>query len=207
MKNERYNMSFTTGGLFLRESVEISELYLQDPDWENVRSQVLEENIFQFRKITSARRSFNEVLKRLKNLSQKELAFFVNTNAKEQKHLLWVAVCKTYRFIHDFALEVIREKYLRLEMEISNQDFQIFFYHKAELDPHLEELTERTRRNCRTTLFKIMYDADILTKEKLIIPAMFSNQFIDLIKDINIELLLLFPITDCDIQRFISNGK
>lgn len=206
MKNERYNMSFTTGGLFLRESVEIAELYLQNPDWESVRERALGENIFQFRKITSARRSLNEALKRLKNLSRKELEYLVNTNTKEQKQLLWVAVCKTYRFVHDFALEIIRDKYMRLEMEISNQDFQIFFNHKAELDPHLEELTERSRRNCRTTLFKIMYDADILTKDKLIIPAMFSNQFVNLIKEVDIELLLLFPITEGDIQRLLSNG-
>ncbi len=117
MKNENYNMSFTTGGLFLRESVEIAELYLQDHDWDSVKERALEENILQFRKVSSSIRSLQEILKRLYNLEEEELELLVNTNAKEQKQLLWLAVCKTYRFICDFAVEVIRDKFLRLDME------------------------------------------------------------------------------------------
>ena len=205
MKNERYIMSFTTGGLFLRESVEVAQLYLQDPDWEAVRDRALDHDIFQFRKRTSSRRSLNEVIKRLKNLEEAELRFLINSNSKEQKQLLWVDICKTYRFIREFAIEIIREKFLKLDMEITNKDFQIFYNYKAELDPHLEELTERTRRNCRTTVFKIMYDAEIVTKSKVIIPTMFSNRFINVTKEYDVEYLYTFPITEGDIQRLLGN--
>ena len=57
MNNVQYNMSFTTGGLFLHESTEVAEIYLQDPDWEIVRQKALEENVLQFRKLSSAKHS------------------------------------------------------------------------------------------------------------------------------------------------------
>ena len=138
MENKKYNMSFTTGGLFLRESVEVAELYLQDHDWDSVKERALEENILQFRKISSSKRSLQEILKRLWNLEEEELEFLIETNTKEQKQLLWLAICKTYRFIRDFAIEVIRDKFLRLDMEVNHADFDVFFYNKAEQDPHLD---------------------------------------------------------------------
>ena len=205
MKNERYNMSFTTGGLFLRESVEIAELYLQDHDWDSVKERALEENILQFRKVSSSIRSMQEILKRLWNLEEEELEFLIDTNTKEQKQLLWLAICKTYRFIRDFAIEVIRDKFLRLDMEVTHADFDIFFYHKAEQDPHLEELTEKTRKKCRTVLFQIMREADIISSNNLIIPAMFSKRFVDVIKEYDVEYLYTFPITEGDIKRLLEN--
>jgi hypothetical protein len=205
MKNDHYNMSFTTGGLFLRESIEVAEMYLQDPDWETVRERALEENVLQFRKISSAKRSLQEVLKRLWHLEEEELEFLVNTTPKNQKQLLWIAICKTYRFIRDFAVEVIRDKFLKLDMEIGYSDFDIFYFNKAEQDPHLEELTELTRKKCRTVLFQIMREVEIITVNGLIIPTMFSYQLIDVIKDYDSEYLYAFPITEGDIQRLLSN--
>jgi hypothetical protein len=144
-------------------------------------------------------------LKRLKNLSDAELTLLINTQTKEQKQLLWLAICKTYRFIFDFAVEVIREKFLRLDMEMSHTDFDIFFYNKAEIDPHLEELSDKTRKKCSTVLFQIMREADIISSNNLIIPTMFSNLFIDVIKEIDVVYLYTFPITYGDIQRLLGN--
>lgn len=205
MNEDHYNMSFTTGGLFLRESIEVAEIYLQDPDWETVRERALEENVLQFRKLSSAIRSLQEVLKRLKNLEEEELDFFVNTNTKNQKQLLWIAVSKTYRFIRDFAIEVIRDKFLRLDMELNYSDFDIFYFNKAEQDPHLEELTEQTRKKCRTVLFQIMREAGIITANNLIIPTMFSEQLVNVVKQFDPEYLYAFPITEGDIQRLLSD--
>ena len=128
MKNAQYNMSFTTGGLFFHESLEIADLYCQMSDWAQVREQSLANNVLQFRKESSTKRSLQEILKRLKNLSEPELSLLVNTHTKEQKQLLWLAICKTYRFVYEFAIEVIREKFIRLDMELSYVDFDVFFY-------------------------------------------------------------------------------
>ncbi|MCA9819149.1 MAG: DUF1819 family protein, partial [Cyanobacteria bacterium HKST-UBA01] len=45
MSNDRYSMSFTTGSLFHRESVELAALYLDLGDWNSVRDKVVAENL------------------------------------------------------------------------------------------------------------------------------------------------------------------
>jgi len=44
-----YQMSFTTGGLFYHESLQVAELYEKTGDWRKTRKQVLSENILQAR--------------------------------------------------------------------------------------------------------------------------------------------------------------
>ncbi len=41
MSAEKYNMSFTAGALFQKESVSIAKLYLEKTDWDEVRQEVI----------------------------------------------------------------------------------------------------------------------------------------------------------------------
>ena len=41
---------------------------------------------------------------------------------QEQKQILWFAICKRYAFIREFAIEVLHEKYLRLDYELTEFD-------------------------------------------------------------------------------------
>ena len=59
MSNDKYCMSFTTGGMFHHESVNLAVLYLDIEDWNAVRAEVVAENLLQARfanrmKLTSA---------------------------------------------------------------------------------------------------------------------------------------------------------
>jgi hypothetical protein len=58
--HQTYNMSFTAGGLFLRESVEIAKLYLEIQDWKLVRVRALQQNVIQSRTESSAVRVIRE---------------------------------------------------------------------------------------------------------------------------------------------------
>jgi hypothetical protein len=68
-----YNMSFTAGGLFIRESVELAELYLILGDWNIVRSKALADNLIQSRTSSSAIRVCREICQRLEGLHVAEL--------------------------------------------------------------------------------------------------------------------------------------
>jgi hypothetical protein len=48
MTTERYRLSFTAGGLFVREAPTIVERYLQTADWVGTRSQVRTETCCSF---------------------------------------------------------------------------------------------------------------------------------------------------------------
>ena len=61
----RYRLSFTSGGLLVREAVVAAPLYLRLRDWPKVRSVIDEENPLQTRTVASGRRLARELVQRL----------------------------------------------------------------------------------------------------------------------------------------------
>ncbi|MEP6957936.1 MAG: BrxA family protein [Nitrospirota bacterium] len=94
-------MSFTTGGIFHRESVKIATLYLELRDWDAVRDKVLSDNLLQARTRETSKRLCREIISRLNKLSSHELNLLVHATSQEQGYLLWIAVCRRYKFIAD----------------------------------------------------------------------------------------------------------
>ena len=112
MANAIYLMSFTAGALLYRESVTVAESYAELADWDALRDRMLAGNRLQVRTANAARRMYREVRTRLQTLTPDEMAMLRDGSRSEQGYVLWLAACKRYRFIHDFAVEVVREKYL-----------------------------------------------------------------------------------------------
>ena len=140
MKPERYSMSFTTGSLFHRESVELAALFLDQGEWNAVRDKVLSGNLLQARTLNTLKRVCSEIISRLKTLGPREIELLSHGSAQEQGYLLWIAVCRRYKFIADFAIEVIRERYISLKIDLHYEDYDSFFNRKSEWHPELDEI-------------------------------------------------------------------
>ena len=78
------------------------------------------------RKASSAQRSIREIVNRLRWLSDDELEVFIESERGEQAALLWLAACRAYRFIREFAVEVLNERFLSLRTDITYDDFDAF---------------------------------------------------------------------------------
>jgi len=201
MSTDRYSMSFTTGSLFHRESVMLAALYLDLGDWDSVRDKVISDNVLQTRTLNTLKRVCREVISRLKTLSPGELKFLLETSHQEQAYLLWLAVCRRYRFIADFAIEVLRERYITLKTDLNYEDYDSFFNQKSEWHSELDEIRPATRSKLRQVLFKILHEADLLSANNIISAAMLSQQLIDLISHGNPREILYFPIFESDLER------
>ncbi len=201
MSNDRYGASFTTGGLFRRESVKLAGLYLELGDWISVRDRVVAENLLQFRTLGTSKRICREVVSRLKTLSPDELEFLVETNHPEQAYLLWIAVCRRHKFIADFAVEVLRERYITLKPDLTCEDFDSFLNRKSEWHSNLDEIRPATRNKLRQVLFKMLREADLLTAGNTINPAMPGPNLIDLIVRGNRRDLSFFPAFESDLKE------
>ena len=101
-------MSFTRGPLFLQESLTLLELHKTHQDWKLVRKHAVEENALQTRTLTTLKNTCGEIISRLKHLTSAECAWILKASTQEQAYLLWVAICRRYAFIADFAVEVLR---------------------------------------------------------------------------------------------------
>lgn len=200
MSNDRYSMSFTTGSLFHRESVKLAKLYLDLGDWNSVRNKVIAENLLQTRTLNTLKRVCREVVSRLKTLSSGELEFLIEGSHQEQAYLLWLAVCRRYRFIADFAIEVLRERYITLKTDLTHEDFDSFFNRKSEWHSELDEISPATRNKLRQVLFKILRQTDLLTANNMINAAMLSPRLLDVIPKINHRDVLYFPVFESDLK-------
>jgi hypothetical protein len=201
MGTDRYSMSFTTGTIFYRESVNLAELYLEFGDWNFVRDKVISENLLQARTQNTLKRVCCEILSRLKTLSSSELDLLVNTNPQEQCYLLWLAVCRRYRFIADFAVEILREHYITLKTDLRHEDFDLFFNKKSEWCPELEAVRPVTKNKLRQVLFKILREVGLLTTNNTINAAILSPRLLEVIRHGNRRDVLFFPAFESDIRE------
>ena len=202
MKTETYSLSFTTGTLLHRESVVMAEQFLALQDWNAVRDAVVGKNLLQARTLNSSKRLCQEVSSRLKTLSEAEIDLVVKGTLQEQNYLLWLGVCRRYRFIADFAKEILHERFIRLSPVLTYDDFDIFFNQKAEWHEEMDRIRPATKVKLRQVLFKMLREAGLLTTDNQITPALLSPRLIQAIAQENPPDILIFPAFEFDLMQW-----
>jgi hypothetical protein len=201
MKHVKYSMSFTTGTLFHRESVNLAGLYLDLSDWNSVRDKVIAENLLQTRTLNTLKRVCREIISRLKTLRPNELEYLVANTPDEQACLLWLAVCRRYLFVADFAIEVLHERFITLKTDLPKEEFDTFFNRKAEWHSELDHITESTRRKLSQVLFKILRETGLITADNQINAVSITPGVMELLESSDRREILYFPMTESDLTR------
>jgi hypothetical protein len=190
----KYKMSFALGGLHLNESVEVARLHCPGQAWSGTLQRALDDGVVSLPKAASRRRTLREIVNRLSTLEPVELSFLIEeADRNEQQALLWVATCRAYRFVHEFATEVLRERYLSYQLDLPLESFDILFDAKAEWDEDLAGLSASTRAKLRQVLFRIMREAQIISEENRILSAYVSPRLKQLLEAECPQDLQLFP--------------
>ena len=170
--HDRYALSFTSGALLAREAVIAAPLFLDVRDWGLVRDQLRSENMFQARTASSGFRLAREVAQRLAVLTDPELELLRDASPSERGHLMWVAACRRYALIGDFAEEVVRERFLLLTPTLGYDDFDSFVRGKALWHPELAEVKDSTLQKLRSTVFRMLTEAGLLAGGEIVNAAL-----------------------------------
>lgn len=201
---ERYRLSFTTGGIFLQEAPLIVERYLALRDWTQTLAQMRSQNLLQVRTASAALRIGKELVTRLECLDVSELEELLGASLRDRGYLLWAAACRRYTFIHDFAVEVLREYYLLMRRQISFGDYDTFYNAKALWHTELDELAPSTQLKLRQNLFRMMREADLISDQLRVQPAIFNPRVAQLLARRGRAELFIFPASDNEIQRWLT---
>ena len=194
-------MSFSSGGLCLHESLILTRSYFDLQDWKAARRHVLDENLFQARRASSAKRTVGEVLPRLLTLSEDELSYLISAGEQDQRHLLWLAICRRHRFIADFMVEVVHDRYVSLKDAVGSEEFNLFWMQKSVTHPEIEKISDSTREKLRTVLFKMMREVGIISKDNRINSVILSPQIQSLLQSGDAHEQLWFTTTDTNGRR------
>ena len=105
-------------------------------------------------------------------LTDPELELLRDASPSERGHLMWVAACRRYAFIGDFAEEVVRERFLLLTPTLGYDDFDSFVRGKALWHPELAEVKDSTLQKLRSTVFRMLTEAGLLAGGEIVNAAL-----------------------------------
>ena len=189
-----YKMSFTSGGLFLNESIDLAASYLETKDWYVTISKLQANGLTSSPKQKSKRRILRELVNRLETLADEEVRFLVDlADRQDQALLIWLSFCRAYRLVREFTLEIVQDRYLAYQLDLPTDSFDLFFEHKAEWDDSLSLTSASTRVRLRQVVFKTMREVGIISGENRIQSSYLSPQLRGMIEATNPADLAVFP--------------
>lgn len=182
-QGERYRLSFTVGGLLASQGRALAEMYLNhlnhaggDAECSSqtevgksiaaIRQQAIEENVLAIRTDSANRRVVAETTRRLSALTVGELAYLAGpySSISDRETLMWIAMCRYYAIVGEFASEVLKKHYLTGNTHLDFEDYGRFIADKATWHPELETVSEGTAKKLRSNLFKAMREAQLFDK-------------------------------------------
>jgi hypothetical protein len=125
----------------------------------------------------------------------------IDGGGQEKKAVLWIAVCRHYQFIREFATEVLREKFITYQYELQVSDFDAFFNDKAAWNEGLDELADSTRVRLRQALFQMMREAGILSAANLITPVIPTRRLVKAVRGKDLSEFSVLPVMESEIKR------
>lgn len=191
---KKYNLSFIAANLSLSSSIIVAEVYWETRNWKDVRERVFAENLIQARTQSSLKRSYSEISTRLQALTDEQIDLLVHGSVQEQKQLLWLALCKKHQYVREFAIEVVREKFLSMDFKLTELDYIAFYNRKADWHVELEEIAESTQYKVKQILFRILVQVGILTEEHIIRQIILTARVKDVIKSDHPSYFQIFPV-------------
>lgn len=200
MENKKYKLSFTAASLSASESIKIAEVYLGCKNWDETKRIIEENNLLQSRTGSRTVRTYRELAQRLQLLSNDQMELLVEGNIQEQKYLLWFTVCNRYMFIQEFATGVIHEKFMSMDYELTELDYDAFFNHKADWHEELNAITDSTKEKLKQVVFRMLREAGITTDENMIIHALLSKRLIYVLRPSAPIGYQIFPLRMAEIE-------
>ncbi len=200
---KNYNVAFTAASSLVNEMHIITSLYRKYNDWDVVRKEIFKNRLLQTRTEATGQRYFRELKFRIAGLSEAQMDLIVNGSIDEQKQITWWSICKKYTFVKEFAIEVIRNKFVLLDYNITHIDYTHFFDEKSALDESLNELTDSTRKKLEQVVFRMLREASILDKKHRIIPVSLGKRVIEVLNSDKPESILVFPIPESELRGYL----
>lgn len=186
---KRYSLSYTAASLRIHDTLLVADAMKRD-NFEGI-----DEEIGNGKSATGHRIKM-EIIKRLQNLTESQFNFLLEASLDDARKVSFLAICKTYDFIHQFVVEVLLEKIMQLDLVISDGEYLSFYNRKCEQHPELEEISESSIYKIKQVLFRILEEVGLIdsVRNKVLQPQFISTTLEKLIKDDDPMLMRVFLI-------------
>lgn len=209
VKNIKYKFSFTGASALIAETLVIAEEYNRLKDWKAVEKSLLDNNLLNKVKQVTFKREFSEIKKRLSLLTQDQLQLMIHGSLDDAKAMILLSLVKTYSFLSDFIVEVVRNKYLLFDTVVSEIDYIKFVNTKSLSHNELTAITEVTAKKVKQVIFKLLEQIGLITQAKngSILKPILNRKVIDVIIDDDPALLNAFLFSNEEIKSLLQKLK
>jgi hypothetical protein len=196
IKTSKYDFSFTASSLRLNEMLIVANAHQKGVEVDYV-------NELGAGKSSTGKRMLSEFKKRISHLTNLQIQVLLNGDLVTQKQLTLVSVCKAYSFIREFIVEVVREKVLVYDYQITDGDYISFYRRKFDSHEEMDSLTELTEKKIKQVTFKILEQAGLINdiKNRIIQPQIIDYKLLKVLVEDNPNWLKVLLVSDMDIKR------
>ena len=169
---KRYSASAVKVSFWFAEFRKVMQMLDRGYSMSEIRELNLRENIFSASTPLRAKQIFQTV-------SGRVLALFLSSDLATQKLIALVAAMAYDELFFDFVYEVVREKMIMGNDQLTDSDIRVFFKEKQEQDESVARWTDATFVRLAKCYKTMLYEAGIINKDvgaRIIIPPIVDPQ-------------------------------
>ena len=175
---EKYNAGLMSQSFWFVEFKKIVVLYKNGADYDEIKRQCIEENLFGAINPNREKRMCGYLLTRLRSMDDRLIELFINGDVSTQKLINLITVMNTNRLFFEFVYEVYRNKLIIGDTSIDLKDGNIFFAQKETQNDDLASWNETTKKRLRSLFLNFLIEADLVKwaddkKQKRIVNRFF----------------------------------
>lgn len=157
-----YSSVLTGAGFMLYEVKQVAKLKEQGYSDKEIRYKVLEENIFQYDKLTSVKRALPYILKRVDLLDDSLRRLLIEESFEVGKVINLYAIMKFDLLFFEFMQDVMQEKLNNNNYFLDKVDVNAFFEEKMEQSEFMSSWSENTVAKLKQVFKKILLQVGLL---------------------------------------------
>lgn len=158
----KYSSALTGASFMFREFKQVTSLKNDGLSESEIRSKVIDENIFQYEKTTSIKRAIPYIIRRVTALDSLLRKYVLEEPVEIAKCINLYGIMKTDQLFFEFMNEVVSEKLAINDLTLEKKDINIFFNYKAEQDVFLASWSESTIQRLKQSYRKVLVETGIL---------------------------------------------
>lgn len=162
MTEKKYSANLTGAWFLLFELKQVARLIDQGLTEKEIKSRVIDENLFQHVKLSSVRRALPTVYRRASLLAEDLRKMLLDGLIANDKLINLYAIMEEDLLFKDFMIEVIGEKYKSNNLLLERKDINSFFIQKREQNQGFSNYKEPTLNKLRQVFQRILIDAEVL---------------------------------------------
>lgn len=160
-------------------------LYHNGEDYDEIKRQCIDENLFGAINPAREQRMCGYLLTRLRSMDERLVELFVSADVSTQKIINLITIMNTNRLFFEFVYEVYRNKLILGDNSIDLKDGNIFFAQKESQNNDLASWKDSTKKKLRSLFLNFLTEADLVKwaddkKQKRIVNRVFVTMELEI---------------------------